>query len=636
MSQFREILLKYWGYDAFRYPQEEIIKSISEGKDTLGLMPTGGGKSITFQVFSMANSGICIVVTPLIALMKDQVYNLQKRGIKAVALYSGMTQREIEIAIDNATYGDYKFLYLSPERLKNMYFREHLKVMHVNLITVDEAHCISQWGYDFRPPYLEIAEIREILPGVPVLALTATATPEVVNDIQDRLRFAEHNVFQKSFERKNLVYYVVNTEDKIHKLLTIINKVPGSAVIYVRNRKKTREYAMLLQQNGISADYYHAGLSSQERAEKQDAWQKNIIRIMVCTNAFGMGIDKPDVRLVVHLDLPDSPEAYFQEAGRAGRDGQKAYAFLLTNEADKIQVKKNIASTFPDLQKVREVYSSVCSYLGIPYECGANIDLPFDIFDFASHSHIDVLTTHNCLKTLDFSGFLTYAEDTNTVSRIMFEVKRDDLYRFQMENKNMDEFIKLILRMYTGLFTDYVNISEEYVAKKANISERSVYEYFKLLSKEGIISYIPKINKPLIRLTYDRRPEKDLHFDLKMLNSRKDRIVSKMEAMLTYATSTNKCRSQQLLAYFGETEVDRCGCCDVCLRRNELGLSKYEFDIILEKIKKLLSESPYLYNDLIDKTGEDEHKTIEVVKWLFENEKVKWNEEHKVIWHKKN
>lgn len=635
MSQFREILLKYWGYDAFRYPQEEIIESISAGKDTLGLMPTGGGKSITFQVFSMANSGICIVVTPLIALMKDQVSNLQKRGIKAVAIYSGMTQHEIEIAIDNATYGDYKFLYLSPERLKNFYFRERLKAMHINLITVDEAHCISQWGYDFRPPYLEIAEIREIVPNVPVLALTATATPEVVDDIQDRLHFLEHNVFQKSFERKNLVYYVVNTDDKIHKLLTIINKVPGSAVIYVRNRKKTREYATILQENGISADFYHAGLSSQERAEKQDAWQKNVIRIMVCTNAFGMGIDKPDVRLVVHLDLPDSPEAYFQEAGRAGRDGQKAYAFLLVNKADETQVKKNITTTFPDLQKVREVYSAVCSYLGIPYESGANIDVPFDIFDFASHSHIDVLTTHNCLKTLEFSGFLTYTEDTNTVSRIMFVVKRDDLYQFQVENRNLDEFIKLILRMYTGLFTDYVNVSEEYIAKKANISERSVYEYLKLLAKAGIISYIPKINKPLIRLTYDRRPEKDLHFDMKMLNSHKDRVVSKMEAMLTYATSTNKCRSQQLLAYFGETDVDRCGCCDVCLRRNELGLSKYEFDIILEKIKRILGESPYLYNDLIDKVGEDEHKTVEVIKWLFENEKVKWDDEHKVIWHKK-
>ena len=634
MSEFREILLKYWGYDKFRYPQEEIIKSISEGKDTLGLMPTGGGKSITFQVFSMANSGICLVVTPLIALMKDQVANLKKRGIKATAIYSGMTQHEIEIAIDNATYGDYKFLYLSPERLKNYYFRERLKVMHVNLITVDEAHCISQWGYDFRPPYLEIAEIREILPRVPVLALTATATPEVVNDIQDRLKFPEHNVFQKSFERKNLVYYVVNTEDKINKLLTIVNKVQGSGVFYVRNRKKTREYAQLLQQYGISADFYHAGLSAQERAEKQEAWQKNEIRIMVCTNAFGMGIDKPDVRLVLHLDLPDSPEAYFQEAGRAGRDGQKAYAFLLTNNADKAQVKKNITTTFPEIQKVREVYGEVCSYLGIPYECGANIDMPFDIFDFASHSHIDVLTTHNCLKTLEFAGFLTYTEDTNTISRIMFEVRRDDLYKFQVENKNLDEFIKLILRMYTGVFTDYVNISEEYIAKKANISEHSVYEYFKLLAKAKIISYIPKINKPLIRLTYDRRPEKDLFFNKKMLDVRKERVVTKMEAMLQYATSTNKCRSQQLLAYFGETDVDRCGCCDVCLRRNELGLSKYEFDIILEKIKRILTESPYLYNDLIAKVGEDEHKTINVIKWLVENNKVVLNDERKYIWHK--
>ncbi len=636
MSQFREILLKYWGYDTFRSPQEEIIKSVSEGKDTLGLMPTGGGKSITFQVFSMANSGVCLVITPLIALMKDQVANLQKRGIKAVAIYSGMSQHEIEVAVDNATYGDYKFLYLSPERLKNFYFRERLKQMNVNLITVDEAHCISQWGYDFRPPYLEIVEIREILPEVPVLALTATATPEVVNDIQDRLKFAEHNVFQKSFERKNLVYYVINTEDKINRLFSIINKVQGSGVFYVRNRKKTREYAMLLQQHGISADFYHAGLSAQERAEKQEAWQKNDIRIMVCTNAFGMGIDKPDVRLVIHLDLPDSPEAYFQEAGRAGRDGKKAYAFLLTNNTDKAQIKRNITTTFPEIPKVKEVYSEVCSYLGIAYECGANIDMPFDIFDFASHTHIDVLATHNCLKTLEFAGFLTYAEDTNTISRIMFEIRRDDLYQFQVENKGLDEFIKLILRMYTGLFNDYVNISEEYIAKKAKISEESVYEYLKYLAKSGIISYIPKINKPLIRLTIDRRREKDMFFDTKMLNARKERVVSKMEAMLLYATSTNKCRSQQLLAYFGETDVDRCGCCDVCLRRNELELSKYEFDIILEKIKNILSKTAYLYNDLIDKVGEDEQKTVKVIKWLFENNKIMYDDERKIIWHKKD
>lgn len=634
MSQFRDILLKYWGYDAFRSPQEEIIQSISEGKDTLGLMPTGGGKSITFQVFSMANSGICIVVTPLIALMKDQVANLQKRGIKAVAIYSGMTQHEIEVAVDNATYGDYKFLYLSPERLKNYYFRERIKQMQVNLITVDEAHCISQWGYDFRPPYLEIAEIRELLPDVPVLALTATATPEVVDDIQDRLHFPQYNVFQKSFERKNLVYYVINTEDKINRLFKILNKVPGSGVFYVRNRKKTREYAMLLQQNGISADFYHAGLSAQERAEKQDAWQKNKIRIMVCTNAFGMGIDKPDVRVVIHLDLPDSPEAYFQEAGRAGRDGQKAYAFLLTNGSDKAQIKKNITTTFPEISKVKTVYSEVCSYLGIAYECGANIDMPFDIYKFAAHTHIDVLTTHNCLKTLEFAGFLVYAEDTNTISRIKFDIRRDDLYKFQVENPNLDEFIKLILRMYTGVFTDYVNVSEDYIAQKAKISEESVYEYFKVLSKMGVISYIPKITKPLVRLTIDRRREKDMHFDMRALNARKDRIVSKMEAMLIYATSTNKCRSQQLLAYFGEKTADRCGCCDVCLRRNELGLSKYEFDIILEKVKSILGQSPCFYNELIDKVGMDEHKTVNVVKWLFENEKVVYNDERRIIWHK--
>ena len=632
MSQFREILLKYWGYDTFRYPQEEIIKSVSEGKDTLGLMPTGGGKSITFQVFSMANSGVCLVITPLIALMKDQVANLQKRGIKALAIYSGMTQHEIEVAVDNATYGDFKFLYLSPERLKNSYFRERLKAMHVNLITVDEAHCISQWGYDFRPPYLEIAEIRDILPGVPVLALTATATPEVVDDIQDRLKFSKHNVFQKSFERKNLVYYVINTEDKINRLLSIVNKVQGSGVFYVRNRKKTREYAMLLQQNGISADFYHAGLSAQERSEKQEAWQKNQIRIMVCTNAFGMGIDKPDVRLVIHLDLPDSPEAYFQEAGRAGRDGEKAYAFLLTNNTDKVQIKKNITATFPDLPTVKKVYSEVCSYLGVPYESGAGQDIPFDVFSFSAYSHIDVLTIHNCLKTLEFAGFLEYVEDTNTISRMMFNVRRDDLYQLQLGSDDMEEFVKLVLRIYTGLFTNYVNISEDYIANRFGVSEEKVYDYLKALAKSKIISYIPKINKPIIHLIYGRYREKDMYFDRKALDARKTRIVTKMEAMLSYATSDNKCRSQQLLAYFGETNVGRCGGCDVCLSRNSLGIRNFEFDAIVEKIKQILEESPYLYSDLINKVGEDEKKVVVVVKWLFENKKVSYNEERKIIW----
>jgi len=632
LSKYRDILLKHWGYNKFRELQEEIVESVASGKDTLGLMPTGGGKSITFQVYSLATPGVCLVITPLIALMKDQVENLQKRHIKATAIYSGMTKSEIEIALNNVCNGDYKFLYLSPERLKNFYFRERLKSMKVNLITVDEAHCISQWGYDFRPSYLEIAEIREQLPDIPILALTATATPVVVDDIQEKLHFRGENVLQKSFERKNLIYYVINTEDKIKQLFKLVTKIDGSAVIYVRNRRKTKEYALLLQKYNISADYYHAGLDATSRAEKQTAWQKGTIRIMVCTNAFGMGIDKPDVRLVVHLDLPDSLEAYFQEAGRAGRDGKKAWAFLVTNTADKAQIKRNITTSFPELKKVLEVYNAICNYLQIPYGAAKDAEFPFDIFDFAHKFKIDVLTSYNSIKILESTGLISYSEDANSTSRIVFTVNRDDLYRFQIENANLDGFIKMLLRTYTGLFNDYINISEEYLAKKAGISTETIVNLLKTLQQYKIIQYIPRINKPLIHFLCERLEDKGILFDKKDLETQKQRTLERLESMLLYAESQNKCRSQQLLAYFGEKDVERCGNCDVCSRRNELNLSKYEFDIILTQIKNILNFEPCLLNELIEKTDSDENKIIKVIQWLFENKKIKYNEEQKLQW----
>ncbi len=632
MSKYREILTKYWGYDKFRDLQEEIVESIAAGKDTLGLMPTGGGKSITFQVFSLANPGVCLVVTPLIALMKDQVENLQKRKVRATAIYSGMTKSEIEIALNNVCNGDYKFLYLSPERLKNFYFQERLKSMNVNLITVDEAHCISQWGYDFRPSYMEIAEIRKLLPDVPILALTATATPQVVIDIQEKLNFKEKNVLQKSFERKNLVYYVVNTEDKIKQLFKLITKVDGSAVVYVRNRRKTKEYALLMQKYNISADYYHAGLDSKSRAEKQTAWQKGTIRIMVCTNAFGMGIDKPDVRLVVHMDLPDSLEAYFQEAGRAGRDGNKAWAFLVTNTADKAQIKKNITTAFPELKKVIEVYNSICNYLGISYGAAKDAEFPFDIFEFAKNFKIDVLSTYNSLKILESTGLISYSEDANSTSRIMFIVNREDLYRFQVENAKLDNFIKMLLRTYTGIFNDFINISEEYLAKKAGTSVDTIINLLKILSQYKIIRYIPKLNKPLIHFISERLEERAILFNKKDLDAQKERTLNRLESMLLYSESTNKCRSQQLLTYFGQNDVERCGSCDVCSRRNELSLSKYEFDLILSDIKNIVNLEPCLLNSLIDKIESDESKIIKVIQWLFENKKLKYNDEQKLQW----
>lgn len=623
---------KYWGFDTFRGIQEDIIISVEEGKDTLGLMPTGGGKSITFQVFGLAHEGVCIVVTPLIALMKDQVANLQKNKIKAVAIYSGMTKREIEIALNNVIYGDYKFLYLSPERLQNYYFQQRLRDIKVNLITVDESHCISQWGYDFRPAYLEIVKIREMLPDAPVLALTATATPEVVEDIQNKLGFKEQNVFQQSFERKNLVYYVMHTEDKMKQLFRIVTKYDGSAVIYVRNRKKTKEYALLLKKYNISADYYHAGLSSEERSYKQLAWQKDKIRIMVCTNAFGMGIDKPDVRFVIHLDLPDSPEAYFQEAGRGGRDGKKAYAFLVFNNSDVAQLKRNMTMSFPELPRVLEVYGFICNYLQIPIGAGKDVEFPFDMFDFSGKFKVDVLTCFNCIKVLETTGLIKYTEDANSMSRVMFTVNRDDLYRFQISNPALDGFVKLLLRTYTGIFTEFINISEDYIAKKAGTQKDSVINYLKLLQKQGIIKYIPRINKPLIHFLSERLENKAVLFNRKQLNEQKKRIISRMEAMMIYAQSTNKCRSQQLLAYFGEKNTKRCGQCDVCLRRNELGLSEYEFDLILEKIKNKLILAPYLLNEVIEFVEYDEAKTVKVIQWLFDNDKIKYDEQQKLKW----
>ena len=632
MSEFKSILMKYWGYDTFRDPQLEIIESVAAGKDTLGLMPTGGGKSITFQVFALSRPGVCLVITPLIALMKDQVENLQKRKIKAVAIYSGMTKSEIEIALNNVINGDYKFLYLSPERLKNFYFRERLKTMNVNLICVDESHCISQWGYDFRPAYLEIAEIREQLPEVPVLAVTATATPQVVDDIQEKLKFKEKNVLQKSFERKNLVYYVINTEDKIRQLFKLVTKIDGSTVVYVRNRRKTREYAALLQKYRFSADFYHAGVDAKLRAEKQTAWQQGKIRIMVCTNAFGMGIDKPDVRLVVHMDLPDSLEAYFQEAGRAGRDGKKAWAFLLANNSDQAQMKKNITMAFPELKTVLNVYNSICNYLNIPYGAAMDAEFPFDIYDFAKKFKIDVLTTFNSIKILESTGLIHYSEDANTTSRIMFIVNREDLYRFQVENQKLDDFIKLILRTYTGVFNDFIHVSEEYLAKKANVKTEIIINLFKALQQYKIIKYIPRIQKPLMHFTAERLEDKAVRFNKKDLDEQKERTLGRLESMLLYATSTNKCRSQQLLAYFGENDTLRCGNCDVCTRRNTLELNKYEFDIILEQIKNIINLEPCLLNELIDKIDFDESKIIKVIQWLFENKKIKYDEKQNLQW----
>lgn len=636
MNKYEQILVRYWGYSTFRPLQEDIIHSVVEGKDTLALMPTGGGKSITFQVPAMLKEGICIVITPLIALMKDQVENLHKRNVKAIAIYSGMTKNEIDIALDNCIYGNVKFLYISPERISTEIFQIRVKHMKVNLIAIDEAHCISEWGYDFRPSYLKIADLRELIPDVPFLALTATAIPKVVDDIQEKLLFQDKNVFRKSFERKNIGYLVREVEDKQKYLLETINKVKGSGIIYVRNRKKTRDTALLLQQNKISADYYHAGLQHDVRSKKQINWKVGKTRIMVATNAFGMGIDKSDVRFVIHLDLPDNIEAYFQEAGRGGRDEKRATAVLLYNNSDKVKAEQRVNTSFPEIQQIKTVYQALCNFFRIPYGGGKGMSYDFLISEFAKNYNFNLLTIHSSLKFLQREGYIVLTDELFNSSKIHFLASRDDLYKFQIANAKFDGFIKLILRSYTGVFSDFVNIDESSLAKKANIDIKVVYNYLNKLNSQGILKYIPQKKNPFIIFTEERLDDKSLHISRENYNFRKTRYIDRLNAILNYASSSNKCRSQILLSYFGEKNPDRCGQCDVCTRRNELDLSKYEFDLILDEIKEQLKNKLVSLDDLMVELKTEEEKNIKVVQWLLDNEKIikdesdllTWNMEH--------
>ena len=489
---YHEILKQYWGYDSFRGIQEEIIKSIGEGRDTLGLMPTGGGKSITFQVPALAKDGLCIVITPLIALMKDQVQTLRQRGIKAVAIYSGMTRQEILIALENCIFGNYKFLYISPERLDTDIFKQKLRAMKVNMITVDESHCISQWGYDFRPAYLKIADIRELLPGVPLLALTATATPDVVQDIQSRLKFREKNVFRMSFKRKNLAYIVRKTDNKTAELLHILRRMPGSAIIYVRSRRRTKETTELLTHEGITADFYHAGLDNAVKDIRQKRWQDGECRVMVATNAFGMGIDKPDVRLVIHLDLPDSPEAYFQEAGRAGRDGEKAYAVILYSKSDKVTLHKRIPDTFPDKDYIKKVYEHLQYYYQMAMGDGLGCTKEFNLEEFCRKFKHFPVPADSALKILTQAGYIEYTDEQDNASRIIFTIRRDELYKLREMGNETEALVQTILRSYTGLFTDYAYISETALSLRTGLTRQQIYNVLMSLSKRRIIDYIPR------------------------------------------------------------------------------------------------------------------------------------------------
>jgi len=622
MARIHELLKQYWGYNEFRPLQEEIILSVTARKDTLGLMPTGGGKSITFQVFSLAAQGICLVVTPLIALIKDQVESLRAKGIKALAIYSGMSSREIDIALNNAIYGDYKFLYVSPERISSEKFREFLVRMKLNLIAVDEAHCISQWGYDFRPSYLAISDLRKFFPDVPVLALTATATQKVVEDIQDKLLFHEKNVLQKSFRRDNLIYMVRDKEDKMGYLTDTIRKAKGTGIVYVRSRKKTREIAVMLQQEKILADDYHAGLAPELRSRKQDQWMSGETRVIVATNAFGMGIDKPDVRFVVHLDLPDSLEAYFQEAGRAGRDGQKAVAVLLYNNSDKRRLHKMVTDSFPVIDVIRSVYNSISNFLTIAVGSGKGGIFSFRIEDFSKRFGFQVSAVYHSLKLLERQGYLSYVENVDNYSRILFSVRRDDLYKIQTSNAGLDTFIKLILRSYTGVFTDFVNIDETLLARRANLTGEVVYEQLKLLSQMKIIDYIPQKKTPVIVFETERIDSNRIHISIENYQHRKEKYQIQVDSVIDYAANNQKCRSVMLLEYFGQRGSEACGQCDVCKGDHESGIRQADFIRISEKISTTLHSGSHPIDRLVKLINEPEPVVLKVARWLLDNGKL--------------
>lgn len=614
-----DILKEYWGYDSFRPLQHEIIDSVLQGRDTLGLMPTGGGKSLTFQVPAMALDGICLVITPLIALMKDQVANLTARNIKAVAVYSGMPYQEVERLLDNCVYGDYKFLYLSPERLATSIFLNRWPHLRVSLIVVDEAHCISQWGYDFRPSYLRIADIRAQKPDVSVLALTATATPEVVKDIQYRLSFRSPNVFRTSFARPNLSYVVRTMEDKQGTLVEILNKVPGSSVVYVRNRKKSKEVAEYLQQCGYTAQYFHAGLTNAEKDERQQKWKANETRIIVATNAFGMGIDKPDVRSVIHLDLPDTLEAYFQEAGRAGRDGHTAYAILLYNGGDTAKAKKRIADNYPPKKNIRSVYDSLCNYYQIALGSGCDHVFPFDLADFCASYKLSLITTYNALKILQIAGVIELTDEQDTDARVFITFDRDALYSLDLPPLD-ERVLEVLLRSYTGLFADMVYIDEGLLAQRANCTLKQVKQILVNLAQRHILRYIPARHTPYICFTCERLRPDLVDLGKEVYDIRQERFVRKVTTMMRYAEQSEECRSRFLLAYFGETNGQPCNRCDVCLQKKKhRPLSGAKQKETIERLKASLQNSSCTLNELVTATELPNEPAIELIRSLMDD-----------------
>ncbi|MDG1432895.1 MAG: RecQ family ATP-dependent DNA helicase [Saprospiraceae bacterium] len=628
-----EILKEYWGFDEFRPMQSEIIQSVLDGQDTLALLPTGGGKSICFQVPALMKEGICIVVSPLIALMKDQVYNLKKRGINAVAIYSGMHYKDIDRAFDNCIHGKVKFLYLSPERLTSDLARARIEQMTVNLLAIDEAHCISQWGYDFRPSYLEIINVRELMPKTPVMGLTATATSEVVKDIQERLEFKRKNVFRKSFSRENLAYVILHESGKLTKLNEIVSNVLGSGIIYVRSRRKAKDIAIQLKNRGVTADFYHAGLSTEIRSKKQEDWINDKIRIMVCTNAFGMGIDKPDVRLVVHLEIPDSLEAYFQEAGRAGRDGKKSYAVLLYHQSDKANLIYQYEQSYPSMEEIRKTYRALGNYYQLAIGGSAADSFDFDLVELVNKFKLQTVTTYNCMRILEQEGWISLTDAVFNPASVRIRVRKDELYDYQLRNKKADRILKLILRSYHGAFNDFVGIHLSWMAKNLKINYQDLEQSLLKMAASGIIDFRPEKDKSQLVFLQEKVDPINLTIDFDRFNFRKKRHLERLQKTIAYAENTI-CRSQQLLSYFGEKNAPKCKVCDVCLERTKVDLSKDDFERYRIKIIKQLEREPLTIYDLCEAfSPKKQAQVLKTIELLIDEGDLS-REEDKIIWKK--
>lgn len=628
MPDIHSILKDYWGYSSFRPLQEDIINSILQGKDTLALLPTGGGKSLCFQVPAMAKEGLCLVVSPLIALMKDQVENLRKKSITAFAIYSGMTRKEVINTLEVATESNCKFLYVSPERLETYLFKEYLPGLGVSLIAVDEAHCISQWGYDFRPPYLRIAALREELPNVPILALTASATPDVQEDICEKLQFKKPNIFRQSFERPNLSYSLFESDARSNKIVEILEKVPGSSIVYCKSRKRTKNFSDLLNMHGIQADYYHAGLSQEERSRKQDAWIKNQCRVIVCTNAFGMGIDKPDVRTVIHADMPDCIENYYQEAGRAGRDGKKAYAVLLydNKELDELQLLPDIR--FPSLENIRLVYQAITNYLQIPTGAGEGAYYPFDLTEFTGRFKLDAWLVTYAIKALEQDAWLTYNEQVFLPSKVQFVTNKQWLYEFEESNPDLEPIIKTLLRNYEGIFDVPVSIHEKTLAYILYMDSAEATKQLKRLDANAIIEYTPQKDSPQIYFMHQRMKAEDLRINMEEYKKRKQQTIERIAAMMRYVRETRKCRSQYIAAYFGDTTSQPCGICDNCLNNKQSNnLTAEEFKQIHQRIIEIAALAPVSINQLLQQLSTTrKEKAWQVIHFLQAENKISVDE----------